>query len=99
MNSQMEPNFLYCYKSVAQIFTWGRDIPTHTLVCIILEFSMLCVLTFHTCCSFLLLMRLMHACLANGVILLRHLHLLMCCLHVSHFHTPHVDVLAVKVFS
>ena len=70
MNSQMEPNLLYCYKSVAPIFTWGRETPTHTFVCIIIEFFMLYVLTFHafhTCCSFLLLTCLMRVCLANGV--------------------------------
>ena len=99
MNSQMEPNFLHCYESVAQIFTWGKETPTHALACIIFEFSMLCVLTFHTCCSFLSLTHLMCACLANGVILLRHLGLLMCCLRISCFHTPHVDVLVVKVLS
>ena len=102
MSSQMEPNLLYCYKIVAPIFMWGRETPTHALVCIIFEFSMLCVLTFHAflaCCSFLLLMHLTHACLANGVILLRHFCLLVCCLHISCFHTPDVDTLVVKDFS
>ena len=73
MNSQMEPNLLYCYKSVAPIFTWGRETPTHIFVHIIFEFFMLYILPFHafyTCCSFLSLMHLMHDCLANGVIMM-----------------------------
>ena len=63
MNSQMEPNLLYCSKSVASIFTWGRETPTHAFVCIIFEFFMLYVLTFHAshaCCSMFLLTCLTH---------------------------------------
>ena len=104
-------NLLYCYKSVACIFTWGRETPTHTFTHIwtfyVFTFlSLLFILTFcafHTCCSFLMFDAFnMHACLANGVnnvILLKHFHFSMCCLHVSCFHTPDVDALVVKVFS
>ena len=102
LSNETEPNLLYFYKGVAPIFMWGRETPTHAFVCIIFEFFMLYVFTFHafyTCCSFLSLTHLMHRCVANGIILLKHFHLLMHCLCISRFHIPDVDVLVVKVFS
>ena len=81
---------------------WGRETPTHTVVCIIIEFFMLYVLTFHdfhACCSFLSLTHLTHTCLANGANGVKVFSPLVHCSHISRFQTPDADVLVVKVFS
>ena len=61
----MEPNPLYCYKSVAPIFTWGRETPTHSIMHYFQTFH-----AFHACNGHsLLLFAISHACYMLMVLL------------------------------
>ena len=70
----MKPNPLYCYKSVAPIFTWGRETPTHSIM---FKLFTLTFHAYHPCNSHLLLLFAI-SCTYYLLMVLPHLSALYC---------------------